>query len=247
MTSRVEPQWAVIIRDAIRDAVFDLHTGLPAKVVTFNANKQTCDVQPLLKRTYFDPDDEGGELTADLPIIPNVPVVYPAGGGWSITFPLQADDTVYLAFAERSLDRWKDAQPGQSVDELDATLHPLTGAVALPGLRPRTNALAGLATGGLRLGKEDGSTEIFIDDTGRVTIKSALIDLGDQPTEAAVLGNALLQYIANFILVFNAHLHPTAAPGAPSPPQLLVPVPPDFAIPVLPPLPDLLSQVVKVK
>lgn len=248
MTGKRDRTWADVIRAAITAELAELHTGLPAKVVSFDASKQSVDAQPLLKRVYLDPDtDEPGDPIG-LPTITNVPISYPAGGGWSITWDLASDDIVYLAPVERSLDRWKEATAGESVDPIDSRRFGLSDVIAIPGIRPRTSPLAGVARSGLRLGKDDGSTEISIDgQTGKVVIKSTMIELGDSPTEQAMLGNAVLQFLINFVTVFNSHVHPTAGPGAPSPPQLVVPVPPDIVIPFLPPLPDLLSTVVKVK
>ncbi len=246
MSGKSDRTWADVIRSAIAAELAELHTGLPAKVVAFDASKQAVNVQPLLKRVYLNEDDEPGDAI-DLPMITNVPISYPAGGGWSITWDLQADDIVYLAPVERSLDRWKEADAGKTVDPIDARRFGLSDVVAIPGIRPRTAPLAGVARGGLRLGKDDGSTEIKIASDGKITIKSAVIELGDSPSEAAVLGNALLQYLANLVIILNTHVHPTAGPGAPSPPQLVAPVPPNIVIPFAPPLPDLLSQVVKVK
>lgn len=236
MTARVDPEWAVIIRDAIQDALFELHTGLPASVEAFDAAAGTCDVQPLLRRAYVHPDDDDRELLLDLPVISAVPIHYAAGGGWAITFPLERGDIVYLTFAERSLDRWKEAQPLQRVDPVEASLHPLAGAVAVPGLRPRTAALSGLQRGGLRLGKEDGSTEIFIDVNGKVTIKATQVAITDEnASKSYVLGEDLVQYLQQLTIWLQTHTHAFTAPSGPVLPPAVPP----------PSVPLLLSQKIK--
>ena len=69
------PELSEIIEQAIESRLFDMHTGLPAKVNSFNASKQTCSVVPLLKRVFLDENNE--ELVQEMPTIENVPIVYP--------------------------------------------------------------------------------------------------------------------------------------------------------------------------
>lgn len=241
MTPRASKSWAVIIAEAVRDALFDLHTGLPGRVESFDSARGTVDVLPLLKRVYQDPDDASEVKEFELPVIPDVPIVYPAGGGWSITFPLEPGDLVYISFAERSLDRWKAADAGSTVDPQLVSLHPLDGAVAIPALRPPTDKLSGLDRGGLRVGKEGGSTEIFIDDNGRVTIKSSDIRFVDEnASKSYVLGEDLLQKLNLLLGAFLSHGHTFVGTGS---------ITPGAVPPTIPGLasfdPTLLSQKIK--
>ena len=242
MSPQANFQWARIIREAIEDALFDLHTGLPAKVIEFHAETGTCDVQPLIKRKYLDAD------ISDLPIVHEVPVQYPCGGGWAITFPLEKDDVVYLAFAERSLDRWKNAPMPESVDPVDASLHPLTGAIAIPGVRPKTAPLLGLAQGGLRIGKENGGVEIVITSDERIVVKGADVLIGSASATKRVALEDLLTEHNKLVAAFNAHIHQfvgTGTVGNISTPGG-IPIP-GVEIPTFPAPPTVLSTKTKVE
>jgi hypothetical protein len=68
-----------------------------------------------------------------LPVITDVPVVFPGAGDYSVTFPIAKGDTVLLIFAEGSLDQW--LTKGGEVDPQDDRRFSLTDAIAIPSLR----------------------------------------------------------------------------------------------------------------
>jgi len=116
-----------VIRQAISYELTGIHTCLPASIVSYDYTKQKATVQPLLKKPYV----TGGE---SLPEIPNVPVIFPKGGGFSMHFPLNAGDVVLLLFSERSIDQWLNR--GGEILPLDPRKFDLSDAIAIPGLMP---------------------------------------------------------------------------------------------------------------
>jgi len=228
------PTLAQVIADAIAAAMFDMHTGLPARVVSFDAQHQACSVQPLLQRVYQAAD--GTMQTLDLPSIDNVPVCYPAGGGWSITWPLAAGDIVYLAFAERSIDAWLASPRGQTVDPALTRRFDLSDAVAVAQLRPRTAPLA-VDPANLRIGREDGSVQLELSTTAvHVKAPQVFLDAGGDADAEMVRGAAL----ANWILQVQAYLQALVLPVSgvsAGPPAAPAPGPPA----------DLLSAAAKLK
>ena len=93
------------IEDAIRstaaDALLRIFTCLPGVVRGFDATATRARVQPLPDRMV------SGEGQPH-PIVLDVPVIYPAGGGYSVTFPLAEGDAVLLLFSQRGLSDFKD-------------------------------------------------------------------------------------------------------------------------------------------
>ena len=161
---------------ALRNALSDVHTSMPAEVVRVHAgaNKlQFVDVLPLLQRSVL---NEDGELVDEaLPVLPSVPVGYLQGGGFFISVPLAVGDIVTLIFAERSLDQWIETakKGGKSpVVPGDVSTHSLEGAIALPvGPAPRSALLNGVSATDLVIG-HDGGARIHITPGG-------VIHLGD--------------------------------------------------------------------
>lgn len=78
-----------------------MHTGLVARVKAFDASTRTATVTPVIKQRYVNGDRE------EIQPLPRVPVGYPGGGGFLMSFPLQAGDHVFVSFSERSIDEWK--------------------------------------------------------------------------------------------------------------------------------------------
>lgn len=205
----LDPDLGEVIVEAIKAALYDTHTGLPAKVVSFDPATQSCVVQPLIKSRILD-DDERVEIISKPPVF-NVPIVYPAGGGWSITWPLAIDDIVFLAFAERSIDAWLQAPAGVEVDAVDARKHALSDAIAIPGLRPRVGAIAGISLTDFRISNTAGTVALTF-GADAVNITAPLVNVnsgGVAASQHMVLGEAL-------IALFNAHTHPVTTTGTAS-------------------------------
>lgn len=101
-----------------------LHTAIPGRI-TKVVGTGTVNVQPTLRRTLRD------GTTETLPVIPNVPVWFPRGGGASITWPISKGDGCLLVFSERSLDEWKISGDATASDPRK---HALADAVAFVGL-----------------------------------------------------------------------------------------------------------------
>lgn len=144
----------------IANKIADIHICMPGKILEYDYSKQRAKVQPSLNQKYND-----GEVVK-LPAIFNVPVIQPASGGASITFPVNIGDKVLLVFAEKSLEEW--LQNGNQVTPDDPRQNNLTDAVAHIGLRDfGTNSPAANNTD--LLIKYDGS-EIKLKPSGVIDI-----------------------------------------------------------------------------
>ena len=116
------------LRRALRQASSEMHVALPAQIERYDHTEQRADVLPLLRRVYVDGEVQG------MPVVPDVPVVWPRSGGAQMTMPVRRGDTVLLVFTDRSIDRWL-AQGGDVTPD-DRRQHDLSDAVAVPGLVP---------------------------------------------------------------------------------------------------------------
>lgn len=115
-----------------------IHTMLPGRITKYDASKQKAEVKPLLKKTYQD-----GTIQ-EMPVIADVPIIFPRSGGASLTFPVNIGDTAALFFAERALERWLTL--GGEVEAGASRRYSLTDCVAIMGLFPFTDDSQGTAT-----------------------------------------------------------------------------------------------------
>lgn len=209
--SSATPDLADLLRLITESAIGDLRVCMPgqiAAVYTDAASRgQYVDVRPSLRVVL--PTDEDSEtpepfVEEELPVIPRVPVAFPQGGGFSITWPLAVGDFVTLVFADRSLDLWlataaKSSQATSSTGDLGT--HPLDGAIALPvGPAPQTNLLVTTSTTELVVGHEGGLG---------IRIGSTVIALGgssltDWIALASLVNDRLSKISANFTTLKTA-------------------------------------------
>lgn len=126
--------------DAVRAEMGSNAVQIPGIVVSYDRATQTAKVRPWVMARQHDPDTD--ELTPlVLPIQANVPVMFPSGGGCSITFDLSVGDPVILQMCDRSIDEWKAQQGSPPVAPVNTRRFDLSDAVAYPGTRPIADAL----------------------------------------------------------------------------------------------------------
>jgi hypothetical protein len=131
------PTLAEALRLALDARVSEIRVALPGIVQSYDSAKQRCSVQVAIMDGFR---DEYGERRAEsLPIVNDVPVVFPGAGSYSITWPLAKGDTVLLVFSSSSLDRW--LVRGGVVDPADDRRHTLNDAIAIAGLRDFAHAV----------------------------------------------------------------------------------------------------------
>lgn len=117
-----------VMKLAMNAYLNSFHTCLPAQIVDYDFTKQRASVQPVLRKKYLNGD------TPEMSVISNVPVVFPRGGGFNMSWPMNPGDTVLLLFSERSMDNW--LETGGIVTPLDPRKFDLSDPICIPGLIP---------------------------------------------------------------------------------------------------------------
>lgn len=172
---------ASTIEKGIENRLKDLHTAMPGIIQSFDAAGQTASVQPTIRRIFITREEEIDILTpADLPILINVPIVYPRGGGFSLTFPIAPGDECLLVFSERSLDNWH--TNGGVRTPSDRRFHHLSDAVAFVGLSSIPNKVPLYNTTGAEIKKDDGSATISLNADQSISIDSNVEVYVNAPT-----------------------------------------------------------------
>jgi hypothetical protein len=166
------------IKQGIENRLKELHTSMPGIIQSFDAVSQTASVQPAVKRIFKTTEEDVEILTpVDLPILINVPVHFPRGGGYSMTFPVKKGDECLLEFCERSIDNWY--RTGEVKEPLDRRFHSLSDATATVGLSSKPNAVPNYSTTSVQIKKDDGNASFSIkDDNGiRMENSSGFVEL----------------------------------------------------------------------
>lgn len=144
-------------RAHVEAALRDTHTCLPGIVKSFNETTQTATVQPAIQRIFIP------EGPVDLPQCMDVPVQFPRGGNFVMTFPVAANDECLLVFSERAIDFWWDRGGVQLPAEYRR--HDLSDAFAIMGVSSRPKMVSGFATSACEIRTLDGSTVLRIENS----------------------------------------------------------------------------------
>jgi hypothetical protein len=137
-----------LLDDAMADAARRLNVSNLAIVEAYDAAAGTVRAQPVVRLPYI--DEAGKRGTKRAPVVPAARVLWPAGGGLSLTFPLRRGDHVLLIYLDRSIAAW--ALTGREGDPEHDDAHDPAEAVAIPCCRPQPANWANSASIGVHNG-----------------------------------------------------------------------------------------------
>ena len=98
-------------------------------------------------------DFEGNQTLSPFPPLTLVPVWFPGGGGYSMTFPVKPGDECLLVFHDRELDNWY--LNGAGIPPTLPRAHDLADAIALVGMRSSPRALGNGSTSAVQIISDD--------------------------------------------------------------------------------------------
>lgn len=211
MTIQRTPELEDVLRLALANFQSSLHVSLPGRIESYDAATQTANVKPLLKNTFTD-DDDGSNVVEVLPVISAVPVVFPRGGGFMITFPLVKGDHCHLVFNERSIDKFQTGG-GEDTDPVDTRMHNLSDAVAYVGFYPDSKALPDADSNNMVIGKS-GSTQIHVAD-GKIELgEKASADKVSLDSKIQIELARIASELSALTIFIAAHGHSGVTTGA---------------------------------
>lgn len=151
---------------------------MPATVQSYSSATQRAKLKPAVCPVR----DDGSFL--DIPVLPDVPVVFPGGGGWELTFNITTGDTLLLVVASSSVDEWKlDGNPASKPKS--KRNHDVSDAFAMPDIRPISRPRLH-STVGVMLSNLAGTTQLELTDaTALVKAPAAVVE-----ADSVALGSA---------------------------------------------------------
>lgn len=142
-----------------------IHTNQPGIIVSFDPVKQTAVVQPAIQARVRLPD--GTHVFRKLPLVLDVPVAFPGGGGATMTFPIKAGDECLLSHTHRDLSAWW--QQGGVQPPLELRMHDLSDAVCQVGIRSQARRIhGGVSTQHAQFRSDTGDVNIELDNSANV-------------------------------------------------------------------------------
>lgn len=159
-----------------------VNTSLIGVIDKFYPDTQTCDVTPI-QPTKKSVSNANTIEYIDVParLIPDVPVQFPSGGGFTLTFPIKRGDECILIFNQRPIKEWVASNNGGIQEDAGIKNYSERNAIAIVGINaPRTveNALPSINADEPELRTNDGSVKLRI-TTGGIEIDGNLDVGGD--------------------------------------------------------------------
>lgn len=146
-------------------------TAMPGIILDFNPADCTATVQVAITAVVLKQDPKTGKQTptnTTITPLPKVPVIFPGGGGFSLTFPIAEGDEVLVVFASRCIDAWW--QSGGVQNQIEQRAHDLSDGIAIAGLRSVPRVPASISGTTTQLRSDDGLTYVELAGGGIVNI-----------------------------------------------------------------------------
>lgn len=141
----------------------ELWTSCVGIIDSFNPELQTATVQPAIKAMVQGQD--GRWKAEPMPLLLDVPVYFPSGGGCALTFSVAAGDECLVCFADRCIDSWW--QSGGVQVPMSPRAHDLSDAMCFVGFRSKPKKINNFNVEATELRADDGLTKISLNPTAK--------------------------------------------------------------------------------
>lgn len=152
-------------------------TALPCIVQSVNFASMTISCQPTIQGVTYDQNNNA--IYVNLPLLADVPIVFPSAGGFTITLPIQVNDEVLVIFASRCIDAWW--QSGGIGLPIEMRMHDLSDGFAIPGPKSLPNVVTAISSTGAQIRNNAGTSYVEISGDGKIKLVS--------PSEIDITGN----------------------------------------------------------
>lgn len=164
-------QW----KAALNQFACDLRVALPGIIQSFDAVEGTATVRPAIIEMVR---QDAVPTMVSIPDIPDVPIVIPRAGGFSLTLPVRPGDECLIVFADMCIDEWwqSGCADGQPQGQLWRRRHDLSDAFAILGPWSQPRRLTAYSTASAQLRSDDGSVVVDVGAAG-VTVTAPAVSL----------------------------------------------------------------------
>ena len=152
------------LRIAFEEEMLKHYTAMPAIVISTDLENQTISAQIALSATVY--DEQGNGAATRYPLLIYVPIIYPRGGGFAVTFPLVPGDEVLVLFASRCVDSWW--QNGGVNEQMEFRINDLSDGFALPAPSSIPKKLSNVSPNSLQIRNNSGSTYVEITQDNKI-------------------------------------------------------------------------------
>ncbi|HHY1017925.1 Gp138 family membrane-puncturing spike protein [Raoultella planticola] len=149
----------------LKGAKQSVRVSMPGVIKSFDPESVTCVVEvsiyiPKPESTEGKSIDRLAQDNVFYPLILDAPVIFPRGGGCTLTFPVKEGDECLVVFADRCIDFWW--QSGGVQNGSRGRMHDYSDAFVIPGPQSQAKKISGISTNSVELRSDDGSAKLSL-------------------------------------------------------------------------------------
>ena len=145
-------------RALFENQMAEVWTALPAIVISFDAVAMTVVLQAAIQAKVLTSLNAQSYTDVTITNLVDVPVQFPSGGGYALTFPLAAGDEGIVVFSCRCIDKWWAS--GGVQPQAEMRMHDIADGMFIPGLRSQPRVITGVSTNSTQLRSDDGQVYV---------------------------------------------------------------------------------------
>ena len=117
-----------IYENLINEAMFRTRCCIPCVIQSYNKTNRTVECQPAIREKII--NEDGTVQYVNLPMLVNVPVVFPSCGSFEVELPIVSGDECLVLFSDLSIDNfWL---KGNVQNPVEVRRHDLSDGIAIP-------------------------------------------------------------------------------------------------------------------
>lgn len=144
-----------IYENLINEVMFRTRCCIPCIIQSYNSVNNTVECQPAVRERII--NEDGTIQYVQLPLLINVPVVFPGSANFDIKFQLSKNDECLVFFSDLSIDNFW--QKGSVQNPVEVRRHDLSDGMAIPCRMSMPRR------------KVKPKASIVVDDNGEITFK----------------------------------------------------------------------------
>ena len=144
-----------IYENLINEAMFRTRCCIPCIIQSYDSVNNTVECQPAVRERII--NEDGTIQYVQLPLLINVPVVFPGSANFDIKFPLSKNDECLVFFSDLSIDNFW--QKGSVQNPVEVRRHDLSDGMAIPCMMSMPRR------------KVTPKASIVVDGNGEITFK----------------------------------------------------------------------------
>lgn len=117
-----------IYENLINEAMFRTRCCIPCIVQSYNEGNNTVECQPAIRERII--NEDGTIQYVQLPLLVNVPVVFPGSSDFELKFTLKQNDECLVLFSDLSIDNFW--EKGSLQNPVEVRRHDLSDGIAIP-------------------------------------------------------------------------------------------------------------------